>query len=120
MCSILRTSIWNFFKTRRKEIYYKYETLNQNWLKQIVFTTKENNNRRKVTIPTDKLKTKKKFKKKTNIVEETKEAVNKIEESEYIEFQSEVIQITEETEKPAKRTYIKCWSKRSWRKYIAT
>ena len=51
---------------------------------------------------------KKKFKKKTNIVEEIKEAVNKIEESEYIEFQSEVIQITEETEKPAKRTYIKC------------
>ena len=38
-------------------------------------------------------------------MEETKEALNKIEESEYIEFQSEVIQITEETEKPAKRTY---------------
>ena len=33
--------------------------------------------------------------------------MNKIEESEYIEFQSEVIQITEETEKPTKEL-IKC------------
>ena len=53
---------------------------------------------------TDKLKTK--FKKKTHIVEETKEAINKIEESEYIEFQSEVILIPEETEKQAKGTYV--------------
>ena len=59
----------------------------------------------KVTIPTEKLKMKTKLKKRTHIVEETKEAVNKIEESEYLEFQSEVIQTTEDTEKPAKRTY---------------
>ena len=51
------------------------------------------------------MKTKKKFKKKTYIVKEIKEAVNKIEESEYIEFQSEVIQIPEEAEKQEKRTY---------------
>ena len=38
-----------------------------------------------------------KLKKQTHTVKETKKAVNKIEESEYIEFQSEVIQITEET-----------------------
>ena len=59
----------------------------------------------KVTIPTKKLKMKKKMKKQTYIVETTKETVNKTEESEYTEFQLELIQILEETDKSEKRTY---------------